>query len=86
MAEFKSESRELAAFVVSVYVLGFAAGPLLFAPLSEMYGRTWVYHFCNLGFVSFLAASALAPSLDCLIAFRFLSGMFGGTPITNGQS
>lgn len=51
MAEFESRSSELASFCVSVYVLGFAAGPMLFAPLSELYGRLVVYHCCNVGFI-----------------------------------
>lgn len=84
MREFNSDSEELAAFVVSVYVLGFAAGPLLFAPLSEIYGRTIVYHICNIGFIGFMLGCALAPTLNTLIVFRFLSGVFGACPITNG--
>jgi multidrug resistance protein len=84
MKEFKSDNLELASFVVSVYVLGFAFGPLVIAPLSEIYGRTIVYHVCNLGFTAFLVACALAPSLNSLIAFRFLSGAFGSCPLTNG--
>lgn len=51
MAEFESRSSELASFCVSVYVLGFAAGPMVFAPLSELYGRLIVYHVCNVGFI-----------------------------------
>lgn len=51
MVEFQSKSSELGSFCVSVYVLGFAAGPLLFAPLSEIYGRLIVYHCCNIGFI-----------------------------------
>jgi multidrug resistance protein len=84
MREFKSANRELAAFVVSVYVLGFAFGPLLMAPLSEIYGRMPVYNCCNLLFVIFLVACALAPTLESLIVFRFLSGTFGACPLTNG--
>ncbi|KAF4991248.1 hypothetical protein FDECE_14096 [Fusarium decemcellulare] len=84
MVEFKSTSSELASFCVSVYVLGFAAGPMLFAPLSELYGRQIVYHCCNVGFIVFVIACAKAPSLSALIAFRFLSGVFGSAPITNG--
>ncbi|KAL1876179.1 hypothetical protein VTK73DRAFT_9617 [Phialemonium thermophilum] len=84
MREFHSSSPELAAFVVSVYVLGFAAGPMLIAPLSELYGRNVVYHSCNVGFIAFLVGSALAPSLDALIVFRFFSGIFGSCPLTNG--
>ncbi|CAK7202204.1 hypothetical protein SEUCBS139899_004926 [Sporothrix eucalyptigena] len=84
MAEFRSDSNELAAFVVSVYVLGFAFGPLLIAPMSEIYGRNIVYHVCNIGFIGFVVGCALAPSLNSLIAFRFLSGVFGSCPLTNG--
>ena len=51
MVEFNSRSSELASFCVSVYVLGFAAGPMVFAPLSELYGRLIVYHCCNVGFI-----------------------------------
>ncbi|RGP81625.1 hypothetical protein FLONG3_225 [Fusarium longipes] len=84
MVEFGSRSPELASFCVSVYVLGFAAGPMLFAPLSEIYGRKIVYHCCNVGFIVFVIACAKAPTLSSLIAFRFLSGTFGSAPITNG--
>ncbi|KAK0649280.1 major facilitator superfamily domain-containing protein [Cercophora newfieldiana] len=84
MKEFQSDNLELASFVVSVYVLGFACGPLLIAPLSEIYGRLIVYHVCNIGFIAFLVGCALAPSLNALIVFRFFSGAFGSCPITNG--
>ncbi|KAJ4246599.1 hypothetical protein NW762_013541 [Fusarium torreyae] len=84
MVEFNSQSSELASFCVSVYVLGFAAGPMIFAPLSELYGRQIVYHCCNVGFIVFVVACAKAPSLSSFIAFRFLSGTFGSAPITNG--
>jgi len=84
MHEFRSNSTELAGFVVSVYVLGFAVGPLAFAPLSEVYGRLPVYHACNVCFVAFTIACALATNLNMLIAFRFLAGVFGSAPLTNG--
>ncbi|KAK3940934.1 bicyclomycin resistance protein [Diplogelasinospora grovesii] len=84
MQEFQSSSLELAAFVVSVYVLGFAAGPMIIAPLSEIYGRLVVYHVCNFAFIGFLVGCALAPSLNALIVFRFFSGVFGSCPLTNG--
>lgn len=84
MQEFKSTNIELASFVVSVYVLGFAVGPLAFAPLSEVYGRLPVYHVCNVCFVAFTIACALAKNLNMLIVFRFLAGVFGSAPLTNG--
>jgi MFS family permease len=54
MIEFKATSTTLASFCVSVYVLGFAAGPLIFAPLSEIYGRTIIYHGTNVCFCGML--------------------------------
>lgn len=84
LVDFRSDSPELAAFVVSVYVLGFAFGPLVIAPMSEIYGRVPVYHTCNVGFTVFMVACALAPSLSSLIGFRFVSGVFGSCPLTNG--
>lgn len=84
MKEFHSDNILLASFVVSVYVLGFAVGPLFFAPLSEIYGRVPVYHVCNFAFLAFNIASALATNLNMLIGFRFLAGVFGSAPLTNG--
>ncbi|KAJ5113437.1 bicyclomycin resistance protein [Penicillium angulare] len=84
MTEFQTDNLQLAAFVVSVYILGFAAGPLFIAPLSEIYGRVIVYHFCNIGFTVFAAGCALAPNIHTLIVFRFLNGLFGSCPATIG--
>lgn len=84
MHEFKSTNEELASFVVSVYVLGFAVGPLFLAPLSEIYGRLPIYHVCNIAFIAFTVACALATDLNMLIGFRFLEGVFGSAPLTNG--
>lgn len=36
---FNETSNIMASFVVSVYILGFAIGPLIIAPMSELYGR-----------------------------------------------
>ncbi|KAF4632800.1 hypothetical protein G7Y89_g5324 [Cudoniella acicularis] len=44
MQDFHSNNELLASFVVSVFVLGFGAGPMILAPLSEMYGRLPVYY------------------------------------------
>ena len=84
MTEFRNDNLQIAAFVVSVYILGFAAGPLVIAPLSELYGRVVVYHVCNVGFTVFAAGCALAPDMNTLIVFRFLNGLFGSCPATIG--
>src|ERR1700712_4571259 len=84
MAEFNSTNEELASFVVSVYVLGFAVGPLVIAPCSEMYGRLILYHICNVLFLLFTVACAISPRLNTLIGFRFLAGFAGAAPMTLG--
>lgn len=84
MRDFQSTSELLATFVVSVYILGFAFGPLLIAPLSEMYGRRHLYNVTNVLFIAFTVACALSTSMDMLIGFRFLAGCVGATPVTIG--
>jgi multidrug resistance protein len=84
LREFHETSNLMATFVVSVYILGFAIGPLIIAPMSEMYGRILLYNIANLLFVLFNAACALSTSMDMLIAFRFLAGCAGSAPLTLG--
>lgn len=84
MADFNSTSELEATFVVSVYLLGFAFGPILIAPCSELYGRLIVYHICNVGYLVFTIACALATNMNMLIGFRFLAGCFGVAPVTIG--
>lgn len=84
MREFDSTNEELASFVVSVYVLGYACGPIIIAPLSEIYGRLWMYNVCNVGFIVFTIACAVSSNLNMLIAFRFIEGTFGVCTLTIG--
>lgn len=35
----------IVALTLSIFLLTFAIGPLLFGPLSELYGRKWVSRF-----------------------------------------
>lgn len=76
-------SSELFALGISLYVLGFAIGPALWAPLSEVYGRKILFVTTHTCMVAFVAASAGANSMAALLVFRFLTGMFGSSPLTN---
>ncbi|KAF9890222.1 hypothetical protein FE257_006134 [Aspergillus nanangensis] len=84
LKEFESSSQTLAAFVVSVYILGFAFGPLVIAPMSEYSGRVVVYNICNVLFVVFNIISAVSKNMAMLVVFRFLAGFAGVAPITCG--
>ncbi|AEO67155.1 uncharacterized protein THITE_118371 [Thermothielavioides terrestris NRRL 8126] len=82
MAEFDVSS-EVFALGISLFVLGFAVGPALWAPLSELYGRQVLFVVTH-GFVTaFVAASAGCNSMASLLVFRFLAGTFGASPMTN---
>jgi MFS family permease len=80
MQEFSSTNVDLASFVVSVYILGYAFGPLVIAPMSELYGRLPVYHVNTSLFVLFNIACAKSTGLPMLVVFRFLAGIAGSCP------
>lgn len=85
MRDFGSSDNMESTFVVSIFVLGFAFGPLLLAPMSELYGRLPVYHSCNSLFVVFSACCAVSTSVSMLMAFRFLAGLSGVAVLTCGS-
>lgn len=84
MDEFNNTNELLAGFVVSIYVLGLAFGPLVLAPLSEVYGRLIVYSTCNILYVIFTLACAVSTNISMLIVFRFLAGCSAPLSIGGG--
>ncbi|KAL4251166.1 MFS transporter superfamily protein [Abortiporus biennis] len=69
---------------LSIFLITFAIGPLFLAPLSEIYGRTWVFHISNIFSLAFNLACGFAPTTGALIGFRILSGFVGAAPIAIG--
>lgn len=67
---------------VSLYVVGFAAGPVIWSPLSEVYGRKPAMVISMFLYVCFVFASATAENLQTLLICRFFSGMAGSSPLT----
>jgi multidrug resistance protein len=82
--DLNTNSTTFPTFVISIFVLGFACGPLLLAPLSEVFGRIVVYHTTNVLFLGFTILCALSQNEAMLLAFRFLSGLTGVASITIG--
>ncbi|GAA5976462.1 hypothetical protein JCM10908_005508 [Rhodotorula pacifica] len=68
---------------VSLYVLGFALGPLLWAPFSEQWGRRPIYIITYALFAIFNIPCAVAKNVETLLVCRFLAGFFGSSPLTN---
>ncbi|KAK1638697.1 major facilitator superfamily domain-containing protein [Colletotrichum phormii] len=85
MKEFHDDSSITATFLLSIYVLGFALGPLLVAPMSELYGRRYLYTFGNILFTVFTIGTALSNSIGMLLAFRLFMGLSGVVPLTIGS-
>lgn len=76
--------KHLGSFTVTVYILGFCVGPLLFGPLTDIYGRIKILRFTTVMFLVFTIACAVSSSLEMLIGFRFIAGCFGGAPMAIG--
>ncbi|GLC70796.1 MFS siderochrome iron transporter 1 [Pleodorina starrii] len=76
-------STEIVTLGISLFVLGFALGPLIWAPLSEIDGRRPIHLFTYAGLTAFSAGCALAPNMSALIVLRFFAGAFGSSPLTN---
>lgn len=76
-------SAEVATLGLSMYILGFAIGPLLLAPLSEHYGRNPVYIGSWFILFIFQLPLALAPNIATVIVCRLIQGFGGSAPLTN---
>ena len=76
-------SDEVATLGVSLFVLGFAVGPLLWAPLSEIYGRQILFMITYAGLTAFNAGVAGAQNIQTFLILRFFAGAIGSSPLTN---
>lgn len=65
-----------------LFLVGFGFGALFAGPISETIGRNPVYISTMVLYMIFVMASALAPNIGAQLAFRFLAGFFGSTPLT----
>jgi EmrB/QacA subfamily drug resistance transporter len=66
------------------YTLAFAVLLIAGARLGDIYGRRRLFLVGSAGFTLFSAASAAAPTIGALIAFRALQGAFGALMIPQG--
>jgi multidrug resistance protein len=66
----------------TTYLIGFMLGPLVFAPLSEQYGRRLILVSTLVLYIIFTMGAALAPNWAGFLVFRFLSGTFAAPPMS----
>ncbi|KAJ5980853.1 bicyclomycin resistance protein [Penicillium waksmanii] len=76
-------STQVATLGLSLYVLGFAIGPLLWAPVGEVWGRQVSFFISMLCLAAFLAGCAGAQNIWTLCILRFFAGSFGSSPFSN---
>jgi multidrug resistance protein len=76
-------SDEVVTLGVSLFVLGFAIGPLLWAPFSEIYGRQILFFGTYAMLTFFNAGAAGSQNIQTLLILRFFAGAFGSSPLTN---
>ncbi|KAL4925643.1 major facilitator superfamily domain-containing protein [Aspergillus undulatus] len=80
--EFKSV--QVQANNITKFILHYAAGPLFFGPLSEIYGRVLILQSTNAFYLVFNMSCGFAKTKPQLIDFRFLSGLGGSAPLAIG--
>lgn len=66
----------------TTFLIGFVLGPLVFAPLSEQYGRRPILISTLCLYIIFTMACALAPNWAAFLVFRLLSGTFASPPMS----
>ncbi len=74
---------QVATLGTSLYLVGFGVGPLLWAPLSEVYGRRIAVFAPMFVAICFSFGSATAKDFQTLMLTRFWGAFFASAPVTN---
>ncbi|KAL1405665.1 hypothetical protein Q8F55_009304 [Vanrija albida] len=81
--EFPGHNNMIYIMVTGIYVLGFVVGPLLWAPMSEVFGRRIMFILTYIPFTAFNAGACGAKDINTLLVMRFFAGTFGSSTMTN---
>jgi hypothetical protein len=74
---------EVSSLGISLLLFGFGVGPLLWAPLSEVYGRKPAVLIPYFLAAVFSFGTATAKDIQTVLITRFFAGLCGSAPITN---
>ncbi|OQO09920.1 hypothetical protein B0A48_04275 [Cryoendolithus antarcticus] len=75
-------SDEVSLLTITLFVVGFGVGPMVFAPLSEILGRRIIYASTLLIAVVFIIPCALSKNIGTLLVCRFIDGIAFSAPMT----
>ncbi|KAJ4128959.1 hypothetical protein NW768_007484 [Fusarium equiseti] len=78
--EFNISSDFETYLLMSIFLLAYAIGPFLLAPLSEMFGRVVVLQSANMFYLVFNTVCGFSQTKQQMLIFRFLSGLGGSAP------
>ncbi|KAN0112715.1 MFS general substrate transporter [Hyaloscypha variabilis] len=81
VAELFGVSTEVTTLGTSLFVLGFGAGPLVWGPGSEIFGRKLPLFFGYFCFAIFQIPVAVAQNLYTIMLCRFFGGAFASAPL-----
>ncbi|KAL2851938.1 major facilitator superfamily domain-containing protein [Aspergillus pseudoustus] len=81
-------SSMVAVLGLTLFVLGYGLGPMIWSPLSELpnIGRNPVYILTLVIFVFFQFSVIYAKNIGMLLAFRFLTGFIGSPCLATGAA
>jgi MFS family permease len=74
-------SRTESILLLTLYTLGLAFGPVVIAPLSEYFGRKWIYVTTSSFLLAFTGGAAAAQNFTTLLVCRFLAGFLGSAGV-----
>ncbi|KAF2664696.1 MFS general substrate transporter [Microthyrium microscopicum] len=76
-------SPEVSTLGVTLFLFGFGLGPLLWAPMSEAYGRKIAVLPPLFVSACFVFGTAAAKDIQTILITRFFAGFFSAAPVTN---
>ncbi|KAI1140226.1 MFS general substrate transporter [Hypoxylon sp. FL0543] len=74
-------SSEVMTLGVSLFVLGYCVGPLLWGPLSEVHGRRLPLMLGSFAFCVFQVPVAVAKNAQTVLVCRFIGGIFASSAL-----
>ncbi|KAI1102349.1 polyamine transporter 1 [Jackrogersella minutella] len=83
IAEEFNVGTQVATLGTTLFLLGFGIGPLLWAPLSEVYGRRTAVLTPMFVSICFSFGAATAKDFQTLMLTRFWGAIFASAPVTN---
>merc|ERR1712093_341683 len=74
-------SHELVLAGIALFTLTFGAAPLIGAPLSEVWGRRWIYIISAVIYCVFQIPQAVCTNIETMLVARFIAGIGGSSAI-----